>query len=434
MNNTSRFSLVGIGFGPSNIALAIALREQGLTDWANHALFMERQPEFSWHKNMMLENTHMQISFLKDLVTIRNPKSEFTFINYLHQKNRLADFINLQTFFPSRHEFNDYLAWAASHFKDQTSYGETVFDVQPILENEQVVALQVHSRGVDGSEKVVETDNLVISIGGGGYIPKQFRKLAGDTRVFHSNDYKVAIEANNTAKKIAVIGAGQSAAEIFMDLHGRADDNQVDFVIRANSIKPSDDSPFVNEIFNAEYTDKVFSKSDIEREAFLKEYRQTNYACPDLPLIEQIYGVFYEQKVRSHYRHRFLSSTEVAAVDADENGIHLTLTNRKTGDTKVCSYDAVVLATGYVRDQHKTLLAPLSKYLGDFTVGRDYRIQSTEDFKPNIFLQGACESSHGLSDTLLSILAVRSQEIGEVLKQLKQTSTPQVTDNTALVD
>ena len=415
--STPRHSLIGIGFGPSNIALAIALQEEGATQLAENALFIERQPDFSWHKNMMMDNTHMQISFSKDLVTLRNPKSHFTFTNYLHEQNRLADFINLQTFFPSRYEFNDYLAWAASHFEEQTRYNEEVFDIQPILENGQVSALKVSSRDASGEIQHRETDNLVVSMGGGGYIPDEFRHLAADKRIFHSNDYLKEIEANSDAKKIAVIGAGQSAAEIFRDLHGRPQGHAVDMIMRASSIKPSDDSPFVNEIFNAEFTDYIFSKSQPEREALLREYRQTNYACPDLPLIEEIYDIFYQQKVLKNQRHNFVPNTEVQSVIADEQGIHLTLKNNRTGEVKTETYDAVILATGYVRDQYKKLLAPLADYLGDFEVDRHYRIKTGENFLPKIILQGACESSHGLSDTLLSILPIRSQEITQVLQE-----------------
>ena len=96
--------LIGIGFGPSNIALAIAL-EEGRDARPQHrpldALFVERQPGFVWHRNMLLDQAHMQISFLKDLATLRNPSSRFTFLNYLHEKDRLQDFINLKTFSPA---------------------------------------------------------------------------------------------------------------------------------------------------------------------------------------------------------------------------------------------------------------------------------------------------------------------------------------------
>lgn len=46
---------------------------------------------------------------------------------------------------------------------------------------------------------------------------------------------------------------------------------------------------------------------------------------------------------------------------------------------------------------------------GDVT--RDYLLATPEHFAPRIYLQGCCEDSHGLSDTLLSVLARRADEI-----------------------
>ena len=54
---------------------------------------------------MMLDGAKMQISFLKDLATLRNPSSTYSFISYLHAHGRLATFVNLSTFTPSRVEF-----------------------------------------------------------------------------------------------------------------------------------------------------------------------------------------------------------------------------------------------------------------------------------------------------------------------------------------
>ena len=59
--------LIGIGFGPSNVALAIALDEKRHGGKPLDALFIERQPSFAWHPHMLLDQAHMQISFLKDL-------------------------------------------------------------------------------------------------------------------------------------------------------------------------------------------------------------------------------------------------------------------------------------------------------------------------------------------------------------------------------
>jgi L-ornithine N5-oxygenase len=189
----------------------------------------------------------------------------------------------------------------------------------------------------------------------------------------------------------------------------------VDLIMRARSIKPSDDSPFVNEIFNTDFTDYVFNSPEQERSKILDEFWHTNYAAPDLILIEQIFNVLYQQKVSGIERHRFLRRHEVRKAIAQSKGIQFTLHDLNTDNERTVTYDAVVLATGYHRDHYKSLLAPLIPYFEDLTVDRQYRVCSAPHFKPAIFLQGACESSHGLSDTLLSVMAIRTSEIAQAL-------------------
>lgn len=420
--------LVGIGFGPSNIALAVALDEQRQHGRRLDALFIERQPSFAWHPGMLLDQTHMQISFIKDLATLRNPTSRFSFLNYLHEKRRLADFINLKTFYPSRLEFNDYLAWAAAQFDDRCAYGEEVLEVLPEragYDRDTVTALRVRARAADGQVRERLARHLVVSPGGSANVPEVFRPLHGDTRVFHSSRYRAGIERLPRARKVAVIGAGQSAAEIFLDLQGRGDDMQVDLVMRARAIKPSDDSPFVNEIFNAEFIDDVYGASDVERSQMLREFWHTNYACPDLELIQQIYKVLYEQKVHGGERLRLLRRHEVQSVDAGRDGLQLQLRQLHDGATLLERYDAVVLATGYERELHRGLLEPLTPWLGEFAVDRHYRVRGLAGFRPAIFLQGACEDTHGLSDTLLSVTAVRTGEICDALLAAHHHPLPQ---------
>ena len=86
--------VVGIGFGPANLAVAVVLEELAESGTALSAAFVESKPEFSWHPGMMLPGANMQIAFPKDLATMRNPRSAYTFFNYLHAKGRMVDFIN----------------------------------------------------------------------------------------------------------------------------------------------------------------------------------------------------------------------------------------------------------------------------------------------------------------------------------------------------
>ena len=409
--------LIGIGFGPSNLALAVALEESANTH-AIDACFIERQPHFAWHADMMVDDARMQISFLKDLATLRNPCSRYSFLNYLHQKHRLQDFINLKTFYPSRHEFNDYLSWAAAQFDDLCAYSEDVLEVLPEKSGGEVTALRVRSRHAEHGLRERLTRNLVVSVGGAPNIPEAFAAHRGDARIFHSSRYLRSISQIREPRRVAVIGAGQSATEIFLDLQSRAGAHDVDLVTRARAIKPSDDSPFVNEIFNADYTDYVYSRPERERAELLDEFMNTNYAAPDLELIEKLFDSLYQQKVTGRSDHRFLRHHEVIDVRCDAQGVHLVLRDIGSGRLQSVSYDAVVLATGYIRDQHKDLLAPLAPWLPGMAVERSYKLRAAADFHPAIFLQGSCEATHGLSDTLLSILAIRTEEIRtELMRQ-----------------
>src|SRR5690349_11577683 len=81
------YDVVGVGFGPSNLALAIAATEHNAEAPASEQVsvrFLERQPTFGWHRGMLLDDATMQVSFLKDLVTLRNPASRFSFLSFLH--------------------------------------------------------------------------------------------------------------------------------------------------------------------------------------------------------------------------------------------------------------------------------------------------------------------------------------------------------------
>ena len=155
--------LIGVGFGPSNLALAIALEELAETNGhALDALFIDKQTDYRWHGNTLATQSELQISFLKDLVSLRNPTSPYSFVNYLHQKQRLADFINLGTFYPCRLEYNDYLRWAAEHFATQAVYGEEVLRIEPELREGKVDHLRIVSRDPQGRETQRRARSVVV--------------------------------------------------------------------------------------------------------------------------------------------------------------------------------------------------------------------------------------------------------------------------------
>jgi len=410
---------IGVGFGPSNLAIALAMEESVQPRQKNvNCCFIEKKPGFVWHGSMLLEGSDMQVSFLKDLATLRDPTSRYTFINYLHKKGRLKEFINLKSFFPSRIEYNDYLQWVAGHFDHCCHYGEEVVELEPVREGSQVTRLRVHSRGADGRMQARLTRNLVFGIGGVPAVPAAFDGLR-DARVFHSAHYLERLDAlvksQGVPRRIAVIGGAQSAAEVYLDLIGRFGEAAVTLIPRGEVLLPADDSPFVNEIFHPQFTDLIYNQPHDLRRATLQRFRSTNYSVVDLDLIERIYRLLYEQRVCGVQRHQLWPGKEVTEVRATAGGIDLALRQLAGGAQAHAEFDAVVLATGYRRDDHKRLLAGVAEHIDGYAVARDYRLRTGEAFLPRIYLQGCCEDSHGLSDTLLSVLAVRSVEILDAL-------------------
>ncbi|KWZ46131.1 ornithine monooxygenase [Burkholderia savannae] len=438
MQRDTVFDLIGVGFGPSNLALAVRLAEAGDAAAFTHC-HVERQPAFGWHRGMLLDDCRMQISFLKDLVTLRDPKSRFTFVNYLYEHGRLSEFVNLKNFYPTRVEFHDYLSWVANAFDDRVHYGETVTAIEPVAApgaSGEIDALRVFSKDADGRERQRVARALSVGVGGAPSVPDAFAALGPDL-VVHSSNYLTSIDRlvgapeartpdARSKKRVAVIGAGQSAAEVFVDLARRFPHVEASLVIRSGALKPADDSPFVNEIFNPAFTDVVYAQPASGRRSLIERFRDTNYAVVDRPLIEQIYEMLYLQRVADATgdapRHRLLANAAIESAARTANGqAELVLRDRLTGDARTERFDALVLATGYRRDTHLALLDGLAPHLGDALaagdVARDYRLATPAHFKPRIYLQGCCEDSHGLSDTLLSVLARRADEIAASLAE-----------------
>ena len=128
------YDVVGIGFGPSNLAVAATIQEEseGGAMPPVRSLFLESKPRYAWHPDMLLQGAQVQLTFLKDLVTLRNPQSRFTFLSYLRDKGRLNKFVNLRNFYPTRIEFNDYYCWVAQQLASQVRYSRRVLTVSPL--------------------------------------------------------------------------------------------------------------------------------------------------------------------------------------------------------------------------------------------------------------------------------------------------------------
>ncbi|MEJ2885649.1 lysine N(6)-hydroxylase/L-ornithine N(5)-oxygenase family protein [Actinomycetospora aeridis] len=419
--------VLGVGFGPSNLALALAVQEHNERSPASGrvaAAFVEQQAAFGWHRGMLLEGATMQVSFLKDLVTMRDPTSPRSFLNYLQGQGRLADFINTKTMFPSRVEFHDYLEWCAADVRHLVSYGTRAVAVHPVPGPDGTVEeLDVVLRDAQGdtaSTRVVRTRNLVLATGLVPWLPPGVQR--GD-RVWHNSELLFRLAdltlAAPRSRRYVVIGAGQSAAEATAHLHDREDAAEVHSVFSRYGYSPADDTSFANRIFDPEAVDHFYAAPGEVKQMLMDYHANTNYSVVDPELIQDLYARAYQEQVAGRQRLHVHGASRIAGVrePATEGAdIEVEVEFLPTGRTHTITTDVVVYATGYRPIDPSGMLGDVGAWCrraddGELLVERDYRLHAVHPLRAGVYLQGPTEHTHGISSTLLSTTAVRAEEI-----------------------
>ncbi len=412
--------VVGVGFGPSNLALAIAIREYNETHTeAINAEFVEIKPEFGWHTGMLIPGATMQISFLKDLATQRNPTSEFTFLNYLTERRRLTEFINFKTFFPTRLEFHDYLTWAADKVGATVHYGSRVVSVR---ETDGVFDVTV----TGATEGILRARNVVVAGGLQPLLPPGVQRTRRQTHN-HGLLHDLAAMPDPRHHRYVVVGAGQSAAEVCAYLHDLSPDNEVHGVFAKYGYSPADDSPYANRVFDPDAVDDFFVADPGVRRQLINYHRSTNYSAVDLELIEELYAREYAERVAGRRRLFLRGASSVQHTDEDDDGVRVHIRHHPSGTLEELDCDAVIYATGFMPARLDGILGDLYHDLvlddGNPVVSRDYRLATVPPTAGGLYIQGNTEHTHGLTSSLLSNIAVRSGEILESVVTHTRTET-----------
>ncbi|WIN00807.1 SidA/IucD/PvdA family monooxygenase [Actinoplanes oblitus] len=417
--------VVGIGFGPSGLALAIALRELGKSapEHAVSAAFVERQARFGWHRDMLLPSAKMQVSFLKDLVTFRNPMSPHSFVAYLHAAGRLAQFVNNDDVLPTRREFHSYLEWAAAGYAGSVDYGVAATGIRLPGGDPRAGHLEIDVTDGAGSRQL-RAANVVIST---GLVPAMPAGIAAGDRVWHSSTFLSRFTAADpaTLRRIAVLGAGQSAAEIVRFLRTALPAATVYAILPSYGYAVADSTPFANQVFDPGAVDDYHGAGPGGRDAFWRYHRNTNYAVVDDEVLRDLHRMAYEDEVTGDRRLTLLRLSRVHAIRRTAGGVRLRLSSQLDAEHTELDADLAICATGYRPMQPTGLLGDLEGHLrrdeaGRYLVTRDHRLVTGDEVPWAVYLQGGTEHTHGLSASLLSNVAVRAGEIaGSILGRVR---------------
>ena len=396
--------VIGIGIGPFNLGLAC------LTDPLDDvdAVFLDAADGFAWHHGMMLDGATIQVPFLADLVTMADPTSPFSFLAWLKETGRLYPFYIREDFHPLRSEYDAYCRWAADRL-DTLRWGRRVTAV----EHDPATDLFAVSAETATGTEVRRARHVVVGVGTEPSVPPALRDLAGP--VVHSADYLPNRDALRRAGSIAVIGSGQSAAEVYLDLlEGlREGGYRLDWVTRSPRFFTMEDTKLTLEMTSPEYTDHFHALPESVRDRLGREQRSL-YKGISTDLVSEVYDTLYRISARGPVPTTLRTETSVtdAVWDADRGTYRLTLRHEQLGETYEHEVDRVVLATGYT-PRPPRFLDPVEHLVqrdsrGRLAVARDHHVDTLGG---RIWVQNAEEHTHGLTAPDLGMGAWRNASI-----------------------
>jgi lysine N6-hydroxylase len=398
MGKQKIYDIIGVGIGPFNLGLAAIL--SGLPELS--ALFVERKPGFDWHPGLLLPTARMQVPYYADLVTIVNPCSNFTFHNFLHATKRFFRFANQENNYPLRKEYNEYCQWVAAQLPNLQ------FDAacESVLYDETKKAYVVKTKKGSFHGK-----HIVLGTGMEPHMPKQLKQLKSK-RVIHAGQYLFNKSKLCKAGSLAIIGSGQSAAEIFLDLLSVADKlESLSWFTRSDRFHPMEVARFTTEMTSMDYIDHFFRLQPEMKQQVLQGQHYL-YKGINAALIEQINEALYirfinksPDNVRLHTNMELIGAK--AAIDK-----HFTLKfkHREIEQQRIWQTSAVIAATGYTYVQ-PPYIASLTKYIQwekqKYRVNRDYSI----DADHTLFVQNTDLHSHGFNSADLGMGPYRNAAI-----------------------
>jgi lysine N6-hydroxylase len=405
----THYGCVGIGVGPANLCLASLLHSH--PEVSN--LFLDKKEAFGWHDGQQIPGASLQVSFLKDLVSLADPTNSFSFLSYLHEQGRIYHFINARFDAVPRQEYRNYLAWA-SRRNENIRFGEEVLAV----EFDRTFVVRTNRR-------TLTADNIAVGVGSTPWVPPAAAGRLGTTQ-FHVNDFVHRAHGLGDSR-VAVVGGGQSGAEAFLDLISRPGSDRprrVSWISRRANFLPIDDSPFTNEYYVPDFSEHFSDLSREVRAAFNRQHALTSDGISESTL-QKIY--------QRSYVHRFVDRTEdlldflpnraVTAVTADRGGWVVTLVNNDRPDlSEHVEVDVIIWATGF-RPARMDFLAPIAARLereGDeYRIDQDFAVHWDGPRDHNIFVQNGARGQRGLADPNLSLNAWRSQRIVDRMRSVR---------------
>ncbi|KAF4547831.1 L-lysine 6-monooxygenase-like protein [Elsinoe fawcettii] len=328
-------------------------------------------------------------TFIRDLVTTSDPRSYFTFVNYLHQNHRLAAFINVSAMRPLQLEMKDYLHWVCDEIGKLgwIEHGQSVTDVRPMVSaaTGKVESFSVSYRDRNtGQQRTLHAKRVVIVSEASRTAPQVAQDLRGRSLVLDTATApKVLASRTTVPEHIAIIGCTQSAAELYEWLQQMPRRWRATWYVEQPHLRPTEDTPFVRSIVD-DPSPRIASYPPELRQKLARTSSSTSRISPDL--LDRLYGLQYTQHFRSHgpesLPFQIVTSTEVADLEIEQRRIgdkvRLLLKNADTGDVERsdATFDLVITGSEPATATTPRYLSSLKAMTetGQLDVGSDYQV------------------------------------------------------------
>lgn len=400
--------VVAVGCGPFNLGLAALASGLDL-----RLVVLEARSELRWHPGLMFDDAVLQLSFLADLVTLVDPTHPLSFLAFLQAMDRMYPFFIREQFHPSRREYEEYLRWVVTRV-DSIRFGQRVESVRWDADQRRFV---VELTGRSGERSCLRCRDLVLGIGTEPCVPEGLAQLSS-SRLLHSANYLERSRDIDAADTVTVVGSGQSAAEVVIDLLRRnlQGGPALTWLTRTRTFAPLDYTKLVLEMTTPAYVRYFHGLPQPTKDRLNAEQWQ-HYKGISAETLAEIYRLLYERELASGLAPVELRcGVSVESPSFEEAGrARLTCCHLDTGARFHHSTSLVVAATGY-RERSPDFLAPIEPLIrrderGRYRVRLNYSLELDPALSGRIFVANAELHSHGAATPDLGVSAYRNASI-----------------------
>ncbi|SFD00804.1 lysine N6-hydroxylase [Chitinophaga sp. CF118] len=410
------YDVIGIGVGPSNLSTAALIKPFSSK---LSSIFFDHKKEFSWHPGLMFPDAKLQVSILKDLVTMIDPTNKFSFLNYLKEERKLYIFAARNGFSNvKRKEFEAYLKWVVSKL-DNLYFNS---NVEEIDHTGELFKVKVNS-------EIFETRNILMGAGLTSNIPNFCRSWLSST-LFHSSQFLKQYN-NYRGKSVAIIGDGQSSCEILKFILENDDDSlpsRINWIFRNHRLNLLEDTPFANELYTPNYSEYIYSLEKNQRTKLIEQEKYTSDGVSG-SMLNEIYDLLYYMKFNTKCEISIYNDSSLTDLKKENEKYFMSLNNESTIESEI-----VILGTGFYYQIPKCIERLSKEYYiedGVFKIDKKFRLIPKSNIKGSIFIHNGAKHVRGIADPNLSLVAWRS---GVIINTLLNSDIYNISDEMTIID